>query len=429
MPSITMPQLGESVAEGTIGKWLKRLGDRVARDEPLVEVMTDKVTAEIPSPFAGVLKTIVVPEGETVPIGGEIAVVEVEDAQAGQDPVVGEGSSGVKAPQACASSIRISGDAPSVRAPSDGAPDLARPAPHLRASPLVRKLVEEHGLALRDITGTGAGGRVTKDDVLAFIARPVEQRPPTTLGGPMPAGQPAPSPAKAEEDDEIPLSPMRRSIAEHMVRSVHTAPHAWSMVEVDATPLVRYRESLVPDWHRREGFELTLLPFFAKCVVEALREHPLLNATWADDRIVVKGRVNLGIAVSVEDGLLVPVIRDADRLSIAGLALAIHDLTARARAGRLTLPDVQDGTFTVNNTGALGSIVSQPIIPQPQAGIVTMEAVVKRPVVIDDAIAIRSIMNVCLSFDHRVLDGAGALRFLQSVRRRVEGLGPGPALY
>jgi 2-oxoisovalerate dehydrogenase E2 component (dihydrolipoyl transacylase) len=223
---------------------------------------------------------------------------------------------------------------------------------------------------------------------------------------------------------------MRRAIAEHMVRSKQTSPDAWGMVEVDATSLARLRESLLGDWQRREGFELTFLPFFIKAVVESLHEHPSLNASWGEDKIILKRRINVGIAVAVPDGLVVPVIRDADQKSVAGLAHAVRDLAVRARSNKLALTDIQGGTFTVNNTGALGSIMSKPIINQPQAAIITMEAIVKRPVVIEnDAIAIRQMMNVCLSFDHRILDGAGALRFLQSVKRRVEAYGPGTAVY
>jgi 2-oxoisovalerate dehydrogenase E2 component (dihydrolipoyl transacylase) len=223
---------------------------------------------------------------------------------------------------------------------------------------------------------------------------------------------------------------MRRSIAEHMVRSRQTSPDAWGLVEVDVSGLVKAREALLADWQRREGFELTYLPFFVKAVVESLREHPLLNSSWGEDKIVVKKRINVGIAVAVQDGLIVPVIADADQRSVAGLAHAVRDLATRARANKLSPNDVQGGTFTVNNTGALGSIMSQPIINQPQAAIITMEAIVKRPVVLEhDAIAIRSMMNVCLSFDHRILDGGAALRFLQSVKRRLEAYGPGVEIY
>ena len=232
------------------------------------------------------------------------------------------------------------------------------------------------------------------------------------------------------DEELVPLTPMRRAIAEHMVRSVQTAPHAWGMTEIDVSKLVKLRLSLLPEWQRREGFELTFLPFFVKAVVEALHDNPTLNARWSDQGVVLKKRIHIGIAVAVPNGLVVPVLKDADQKSISGIALALRDLVVRAREGRLTMDDLSGGTFTVNNTGALGSIASGPIINQPQAGIITMEAIVKRPIVTeDDAIAIRSMMNACLSFDHRVTDGAESLRFLRSVKQRVEAFGDGTTIY
>jgi 2-oxoisovalerate dehydrogenase E2 component (dihydrolipoyl transacylase) len=256
--------------------------------------------------------------------------------------------------------------------------------------------------------------------------------PPTPAAPAAPPAPAAPVAAAGLGPDEelVPLTPMRRAIAEHMVRSIQTAPHAWGMTEIDVSALVRLRSSLLSEWQRREGFELTYLPFFVKAVVEALRENPTLNARWSDQGVVLKKRVHIGIAVAVANGLVVPVVRDADQKSIAGLALSIREIVLKARESRLTMDDLSGGTFTVNNTGALGSIASGPIINQPQAGIITMEAIVKRPVVTeDDAIAIRSMMNSCLSFDHRVTDGAEALRFLRSVKQRVEAFGPSTTIY
>jgi 2-oxoisovalerate dehydrogenase E2 component (dihydrolipoyl transacylase) len=450
MTSITMPQLGESVAEGTIGKWLKAPGERIERDEPLVEVITDKVTAEIPSPVAGVVERIVVEEGQTVAVGREIAVIGDSSGAGAAAPSASAVASG--GPTMDSLSGPPTPPAPRPAQPVAVAP--AAPAEELesgerrRATPLVRKLATEHNVDISQLHGSGAGGRVTRDDVLAYVA----QRGQVTAPLPAPAAAPAPPapppaapPAAAPvaplatapvtvsasaDEEYLPLTPMRRAIAEHMVRSRQTSPDAWGLVEVDVSALVRLRESLLNDWQRREGFELTFLPFFIKAVVESLREHPTMNASWGEDKIILKRRINVGIAVAVTDGLVVPVIPDADQRSIAGLAHAVRDLAVRARSNKLGLADLQGGTFTVNNTGALGSIMSQPIINQPQAGIVTMEAIVKRPVVIEnDAIAIRSIMNVCLSFDHRILDGAGALRFLQSIKRRVEAYGPTTAVY
>ncbi|MDP8922494.1 MAG: 2-oxo acid dehydrogenase subunit E2 [Chloroflexota bacterium] len=516
--SISMPQLGESVAEGTIGRWLKAPGERVERDEPIVEVITDKVNAEIPSPVAGVLERIVVPEGETVSVGAEIAVIGDGSAAAGEPAesaptgagagaTAPGGPTGAGAPsvenvpseeaspalvaeiaasgtgsQAAESSLSLLRDeaAPGGQAPTQVSPTVTPSRPNLpgtngapkRASPFVRSLARKYGIDLGRVTGTGLGGRVTKDDILQFIERagatPVAEQPaaataaPTAApsaptappvvapsapaappisprpsasppSAPAPTAQPA-APAASQplgaDEELVPLLPMRRAIAEHMVRSVQTSPHAWSMVEIDVTRLVKLRASLVERWKAREGFELTYLPFFVKAVVEALRENPILNARWSDQGAVLKKRINIGIAVAIDNGLVVPVIRDADQKSISGIAREIRELATRARGGRLTMDDLQGGTFTVNNTGALGSIASGPIINQPQAGIITMEAIVKRPVVTDDdAIAIRSMMNSCLSFDHRVLDGAEVLRFLQSVKRRMEGYGPDTTIY
>ncbi|MFN0073622.1 MAG: dihydrolipoamide acetyltransferase family protein [Chloroflexota bacterium] len=416
--NITMPQLGESVAEGTIGKWLKNAGDLIARDEPLVEIITDKVTAEMPSPVAGILASIAVADGATVPVGTTIAVIEQGHAGG---IVVKDAHGNNSSPGAVSSPL-----------PSEP-PEEERSGEH-RASPLVRRLAREHALDIRSIQGTGSGGRVTKDDILAVIQRGEERisQPPVMSATPAsPASSQAPAhPLESETGDEVvPLTPIRRAIAEHMVRSVTTAPHAWCLVEVDVTELVRARERLMEEWHAREGFELSFVPFFLKAVTESLREHPIMNSSWSSDGIVIKHQINIGLAVAIEDGLIVPVIHQADRQSIAGLAHATHDLVGRARQHKLTPAEVQDGTFSVNNTGALGSIMSAPIIPQPQAGIVTMEAIVKRPVVRDDAIAIRSMMNVCMSFDHRITDGAQGLRFLHSIRRRLEGFTQDTSLY
>ena len=534
--SISMPQLGESVAEGTIGKWLKAPGERVERDEPIVEVITDKVNAEIPSPVAGVMERIVVPEGQTVAVGSEIAVIgdgasvtaspphdgPTATTEAASDAASGRGartgalenvpsesaspalaaeiaSSGVgvqsavsalslvreaepatvasrSAPVASQPSAAASGPVPPAAAPMPAPSHDAEPgAPSTngapkRASPFVRSLARRYSIDLGRVAGTGLGGRVTKSDILGFIdqqgAQPVADEPPhvaaqapaaaSVPGAPSPAAAapaasvppapsappppsasaPARSPSPAADqplgDDEelVPLVPMRRAIAEHMVRSLQTSPHAWSMIEIDCTSLMKLRAGLLADWKAREGFELTYLPFFIKAVVDALRENPILNARWSDRGAVLKKRINIGIAVAIENGLVVPVIRNADEKSIAGLAREVRALAGRARGGRPTLDDLQGGTFTVNNTGALGSIASGPIINQPQAAIVTMEAIVKRPVVTDeDAIAIRGMMNCCLAFDHRILDGAAALRFQQGVKRRMESYGPGTTIY
>jgi len=407
---IVMPQLGESVAEGIVSRWLKQEGDLVAKDEPLVEVVTDKVTAEIPSPVAGILKKIVVAEGATVEVGHELALIEEQV----QSVVRVAGS------QVASASTTMPEDAMSSavahRIPN-GTGDAGLP----RSSPIVRRLAAEHGIDLAEVSGTGLGGRITREDVLHFLSSRKEQplAPSQEL-----SAEPSLRATPADREEIVPLSPMRRTIARRMAQSKVTVPHVSTMIEVDMTKVVQFRERMKAEFRRREGVDLTYVPFVIRAVVEALKEHPILNSSWGEDKIIVKKYINIGVAVALEDGLIVPVIPDAGDKSIAGLARAVDDLTKRARAGKLRVADVQGGTFTVNNTGAFGSIMSTPIINQPQAAILSMETIVKRPVVIDDAIAIRSIMNVCLSFDHRITDGLAAGRFLQSVKRRLEGFDP-----
>ena len=276
------------------------------------------------------------------------------------------------------------------------------------------------------VKGTGIGGRVSRNDVLEYVETQASMAPSP------PASSPGAMPAPDEEgipDEIVNLTPVRRIIAQNMAKSASEIPHAWSMVEADVSALVLYREGLREEFQRQEGVELTYLPFVIKAVAESLREYPLLNSTWGGDKIILKKRIHVGIAVGATDGLVVPVIHDADSQSIAGLARSARDLTSKARQGKLALQDVQGGTFTVNNTGALGSILSQPIINYPQAAILTTEAIQKRPVVVDDAVAIRSMMNLCLSFDHRITDGAEAGAFLKSVKRRLEAMGPDTSVY
>lgn len=397
---IRMPQLGESVTEGTVDRWLKKEGDHVGRDEPLVEVVTDKVNAEIPSPFEGRLVRIAVPEGATVTVGTVIAEMEVEGVRQ-------------ESPQAAMAQL------PGTEAePVAASAAASRP----RLSPAVRRLVEEHGLDPSVIPGSGAGGRVTREDVLAYL----EQRQAVTAAATAtPAVAPTPEPVTDGAREElVRLTAMRRSIAEHMVRSITTSPHAWTLQEVDVTELVAYRESQKEDFRQRHGVPLSYLPFVIQALCEALKEHPYLNSSWTEEGILLKRYVNLGIAVALPDGLIVPVIRDADRLGFTDLARAVHDLVERARNRQLRPDDVQGGTFTLNNTGALGSVASQPIINQPQAAILTTEAIVRRPVVLGEGIAIRHMMNVCLSFDHRILDGLVASRFLTDLKQRLEGWSP-----
>jgi 2-oxoisovalerate dehydrogenase E2 component (dihydrolipoyl transacylase) len=425
---IKMPQLGESVSEGTIGRWLKQPGDRVERDEPLVEIQTDKVNAEVPSPVAGILQQILLPEGATAAVKTDMAIIGDESVSPTftYDSSPGGGVVGHREEEA---------------PPANGSSVGKR-----FYTPVVLRMAEEHALDLSTIEGTGAHGRVTRKDVERAIAAAQGGAPPPTAPAPPAASAPSPPaapptvapayapspgapahppttvpPPAAGASEDVALTPMRRAIAEHMSRARADIPDAWSLTEIDMTRLVKYRDSLQADWQRKEGYELTYLPFFVKAVLAGLRTVPELNASWAGDHVRVHHAYNLGIAVSVPNGLVVPVLRGADQLSIAGVANALRALIQKARAGKLSPDDLQGATFTVNNPGALGSIMSQPIVPVGTAGIVTMEAIVKRPVVTpDDAIAVRSMMYSCLSFDHRVLDGAGALLFLRTLKNELE---------
>ena len=414
MASVKMPQLGESITEGTISKWLKQPGDQVKKYEGLVEIITDKVNAEVPAPLSGVLKEIKVKEGATVTVGTEIAVIEESAAATPSAP------KSQPAPQAA---TPIAAPAPAEEAATEG---------RTRLSPAVRALIEEHRITdaeLARIEGSGIGGRISKKDIEDYVAKRAQ---PAAANGaqrqqapPGPATAPVPTPGTT-----VPLSPMRRAIANNMVKSKQTIPHAWTVAEVDMTSVVRFRQKVKDSFKQREGIDLTYVPIIVKAVVEGLKAVPILNASWSDQGVVLHKEINVGVAVSVDDGLIVPVIHQADRMSIAGLAKATDDLAKRARAGKLGIPDVQGATFTVNNPGTFGTILSYSIIAPPQAGILAMDAIVKRPVVIEgDAIAVRSMMNLCLSFDHRVLDGVSAARFLQGVRRWLEGFSEQVPLY
>ena len=434
MPTIIeLPQVGESVTEGVIAKWLKQPGERVEKYEPLVEVMTDKVNMEVPSPYAGTLVRILVDEGDTVPMGEPICEMDVEEvSDREQVRAAGESASGPSTkPVLSLSKGRTRTPAParsfefvdSVRSVGptgsgegghgrpDAALEAAARAPRL--SPLVQRLVREHGVDVSQVRGTGMGGRITKDDVFRYV----EQRPrPDEARGER-------SVAADRDTSVLPLTPLRKTIAEHMARSAREIPAAWSMVEVDATGLVACRDARREAFEQAEGVKLTYLPFAAHAIAQALLENPRLNARWDGDHVTLHHRVHLGIAVATDGGLIVPVVHDAGELDVAGLAVRIHQLAEAARGQKLKLEDVQGGTFTVDNTGALGSVVSVPIINHPQAAIITTEAVLKRPVVAEgDAIVVRSMMNLCLTFDHRVCDGAEAGRFLDGVKSRLEAI-------
>jgi 2-oxoisovalerate dehydrogenase E2 component (dihydrolipoyl transacylase) len=439
---VTMPQLGESVTEGTITRWLKAEGDEVEIDEPLAEVDTDKVNAELPSPVAGTIEKFLVSEGTTVDVGTEIAQIATDGDSAATDAPSRE---------------NVADDAPTEEFPASDTEaqpvaDEERPAARTsqsegdghseiedaetlrltRSSPVVRRLAEEHNVKIADVPGSGTGGRVTKKDIENYIEeggaeREAKREEPARqeVAVPEPAAEPEPERVPVYEGDSVQdLTGIRRAIANRMAASKREAPHAWTMIEVDMSGLVALREREKAAFVEREGVKLTYLPFIVKAVVESLRDNPVLNSVWDGDRIILRKRINIGVAVDLEDALIVPVIPDADELNITGLTRRIDDLIKRTRAGELGTQDITGGTFTVNNPGSLGSVISTPIINHPQAAILSAEAIVKRPVVLDDAIAIRSMMNLEVSFDHRVLDGGAALRFLNVVKQRLEAYGP-----
>ena len=424
---IELPQVGESVTEGVIGKWLKSVGDRVERFDPLVEVVTDKVNMEMPSPVTGTLTALLVDEGETIPMGTPIAEVAVEGESANEAPQRARPAPPVESSPVDRIGTLMKDVAP-VGPTGSGGPissDVSsrqdRGERGRRYTPAVLRLAAERGVDLERVQGTGVGGRVTLKDVRGFVER-TEQ----TAAAPEP---PSESQTPVTDEERVPLSPVRRMIAANMVRSASEIPQAWTLVEADVSGLVALRQSIRDDFQQREGINITYLPFVMKVVAESLEENPLLNSSWDGDAIIYKRRINIGIAAAAPDGLVVPVVRDADTLSVAGLAKKIDDLVGRARRGKLDLEDVHGGTFTLNNTGVLGSVLSQPLVNYPQAAILTTEAIVKRPVIIGDGIAIRSMMNLCMSFDHRIMDGAEASAFINAVKHRLESIGPETAVY
>ena len=526
--TVIMPQLGESVTEGTIARWLKQPGEQVAKYESIAEVVTDKVNAEIPAPAEGSMGEHIAKEGAVVAVGEPICTIETaEQGQAnstwhqgdGAQPENGSGGDAEQATEEPDQPVAEKGGQPEV-AEQDGSQSQPEPAPQAQGgsepqpaaqaesapqraaaeqapadaaavappasehgggndsaqyhlTPAVRMLVREHQVDLSQLEGTGLAGRISKKDVLdhvqrrdagggsappaaptqpqaapAVSAQPAAAAPAASAqpaaAAPAASAQPAaaapaasaqpseasaqpvapaaPQPQVGDGDELIPLTPVRRAIAEHMVRSRRTAPHAWMMMEVDMSGVATLRTGRRGEFEQRYGAKLTYLPFVARAVCDALRQYPTLNASWSDEGVVVRRELNLGIAVALEESLIVPVIRNADRLSIAGLATTMQDLGDRARANKLKLDEIQGGTFTLNNTGALGTVLTQAIINQPQAAILAMDAVIKRAVVVDDAIAIRPMMNLGLSFDHRINDGLQATRFLKKVKDLLENI-------
>jgi 2-oxoisovalerate dehydrogenase E2 component (dihydrolipoyl transacylase) len=454
LTDVTMPQLAESLVSATIAKWLKKPGDAIEQYEPICEVITDKVNAEIPSTLDGVMGEILAQEGQTVNVGEIICRISVASGQGG-----------TPSPQPAAST-------PVSQHQGSGSEEGSM---RFRYSPAVQTLAAEHQIDLSQVQGSGMGGRITRKDVLAYIERggaaqgqstPAGAAPAQSTQAPKEAVQPSgnspfqglqhqtpaePSPPLGTaipnvrhsglhltESPKIPtievegmeggrseyfidVTPMRNAIARNMRQSVTEIPHAWTMIEVDVTNIVLLRNQLKDEFKRKEGVNLTYLAFLLKAVVNAIKDYPIMNSFWAVDKIVVKRDINLSLAVGTEDSVLTPVIHRADQKNIAGLAREIEELARKTREGKLKLDDMQGGTFTVNNTGSFGSILSYPIINYPQAAILTFESIVKKPVVINDMIAVRSMANLCLSLDHRILDGVICGRFLQRVKDNLEG--------
>jgi 2-oxoglutarate dehydrogenase E2 component (dihydrolipoamide succinyltransferase) len=428
MTDVVMPQMGESIVEGTLTKWLKKPGERVERDEPLFEISTDKVDTEIPSPAAGTLSEILVEEGKTVGINTVVAHID----EAGGAARAAQPAAPKEAPAPAA-------PPPAPSKPAEPAPAAPEPAAAVEPaaelgplSPLVRKMAREMNIDLGQVKGTGAGGRITKQDVESFAAQQgqaVAAPPPRPVPAPVAPAAPIPAPvaplspvgAGQAKTRIEPLSTMRMKIAEHMVMSKRTSPHVTTIHRVDMTKVAKMRERYKEQFQAGYGFSLTYLPFITRAAVAALRQYPLLNASLDSSSIIYHNEVHIGIAVALENGLIVPVIRNADEKNIAGLQRSIVDLASRARSRQLKPDEIQGGTFSITNFGSFGSMVGTPIINQPQVAILGVGTVDKTPVVIDDAIAIRSICHLSLSFDHRLIDGALADQFMTKIKQVLEG--------
>ncbi len=468
---VVMPQMGVSVSEGTITKWLKQVGETIAADESLLEISTDKVDTEVPSPASGVVTEILVQEGQTVEVGTKLAVIAPEGAEAAPAPPSTDGDVPEPATAQAAAEASAASDAPSTP-PTAETVEEAKPAPSEAAetttdetatdetatdvsgngksfvSPVVARIASEHGVDPGQVQGTGRGGRVTKKDILQFIesgpaatpeapAAPAEApAPPAAPAAPAPAPAPpapaaAPAPATAQAGEQLePMNAMRRGIAEHMRKSLDTSAHVTSAIEVDMSRVVAAREKLKPEYQKSYGVNPTYLIFVARAVVETLKDYPWINGEIRGDQIVTRNYVNLGFAVELADGkgLIVPVVKNAEGLNLLGMARSVTDIAERARNKKLTPDEVQGGTFTITNPGGYGTFHGTPVISQPQAAILGTYALVKRPWVVEDehgndVLAIRPIMNLTLTYDHRLVDGALAGRFLRDLRQRLETFG------
>jgi pyruvate dehydrogenase E2 component (dihydrolipoamide acetyltransferase) len=451
---VVMPQMGESIFEGTITKWLKKPGDKVERDEPLFEISTDKVDAEIPSPSAGVLKEIKVGEGQTVPIQTVVAVIDGAGSAAAAP--VSAPAAAKAAPQAPAAAAPPPAARPAAPAPAAASPAPAAPqrtSERIHSSPLVRRMAAEHGIDLMTIPGTGAGGRISKQDIEAVIAaggapaaappqpsaptaappvRPTPPPPPASSAAPAPpavsGGQVHVAFESAVPREKIyfgnyqvePMSNMRVRIAEHMVASKRVSPHVYSVDEIDMTKVASLRAKAKEEFEQRYETKLTFMPFFVKAAVAGLRAFPTMNASLDGTNVVLHKEINIGIAVALDWGLIVPVVKGADEKNVLGIQRTLNDLAERARSKKLKPEEVQEGTFSITNPGVFGGLFGLPVISQPNVGILGLGAIEKRPVVINDSIAIRSMCYVTLSYDHRVVDGAIAHQFLHKVKETLE---------
>jgi pyruvate dehydrogenase E2 component (dihydrolipoamide acetyltransferase) len=448
MPTnVVMPQMGESIAEGTIVRWIKKVGEAVDKDEPLFEISTDKVDAEIPSPAAGTLIEIAVKEGETVPVNSVVATIGAAGDTSTRETPSSPGAGAPKAESpAQAGAAKAGGEMPAAAVgqpepatsgtkPATG-PGPSEPAPtgaegpaskddlrRQKSSPLVRRIAKEHNVDIGAIPGTGISGRVTKHDILGFIESGGSTGSPQA-GAPAPRPQAGPAFRSGESVRIEPMSIMRKKIAEHMVLSAHTSPHVYSVYEVNFGQVSALREKKKAQYEAA-GAKLTFTAFIARAAIDALRQFPLVNASIDGDNIVYKRDINLGIAVALDNGLIVPVIRNADEKNLLGLSRGINDLAARARSKKLNPDEVQGGTFTITNPGIFGALYGLPLINQPQVAILGVGTIEKRPVVIGDAIAIRPVCHLTLGYDHRLIDGAEAGRFLSFVKERLEGFEEG----
>lgn len=442
---IIMPQMGESIAEGTLSKWLKKVGDEVKRDEPIFEISTDKVDAEIPAPAGGVLAEILVKEGETVAVQTVVARLETEKGAAigaGEQPVA-DGAAGAPAPAAttkatpkpasptpqrentpASSPSRQQPPAPAIAASHTGNGNSFEDRVRTKSSPLVRKIAAEHGVNISSLQGSGVAGRVTKRDILGFIESGAPTPGTSVRTGP-PGGHALPLPEPWAGDVVEPMSKMRALISEHMVASRQTSAHVTSFIEIDFTRVARIRAKKRAEFGAATGQKLTYMPFIIKAVTQGIQAFPIMNSSVAGTNVIYRKQINIGIAVALDWGLIVPVIKHADDLSLSGITRVLNDLATRARSKKLSPEEVQEGTFTITNPGIFGSLMGTPIINQPQVGILCVGAIEKRPKVLpgadgEDTIAIRTCAYFSISFDHRVIDGAVADQFLAFVKKTIE---------